>query len=44
MATVKTIRLEVAYQNEWGKILWNREWRIFTIDVEGEGEKKTRKC
>lgn len=40
MATVKTIRLEVAYQNEWGKILWNREWRIFTIEVDGEDEEK----
>ena len=38
MATVKTIRLEIAYQNEWGKILWNREWRIFTVEVDGEDD------
>jgi len=42
MATVKTIRLEVAYQNEWGKILWNREWRIFTVEVEGESDEERK--
>lgn len=36
--TVKTIRLAVAYENEYGRILWNKEWRIFTIEAEGEGE------
>lgn len=36
--TVKTIRLSVAYKNEWGRILWNKEYRIFTIEVEGEGD------
>lgn len=36
--TVKTIRLAIAYQNEFGRILWNKEWRIFTIEVEGEDE------
>lgn len=36
--TVKTIRLAVAYENEYGRLLWNKEWRIFTIEVEGEGE------
>lgn len=36
--TVKTIRLAVAYENEYGKILVNQEWRIFTVEAEGEGE------
>lgn len=38
--TVKTIRLAVAYQNEFGRILWNKEWRIFTVEVEGEDEER----
>lgn len=38
--TVKTVRLSVAYQNEFGRILWNQEWRIFTVEVEGEGEER----
>ena len=38
--TVKTIRLAIAYQNEFGRILWNKEWRIFTIEVEGEDEER----
>lgn len=38
--TVRTIRLAIAYQNEFGRILWNKEWRIFTIEVEGEGEER----
>jgi len=36
--TVKTVRLSVAYKNEWGRILWNKEYRIFTVEVEGEGD------
>ena len=36
--TVKTIRLAVAYENKYGRLLWNKEWRIFTIEAEGEGE------
>ena len=36
--TVKTIRLAVAYENEYGRILWNKEWRIFTVEVEGEND------
>ena len=38
--TVRTIRLAIAYQNEFGRILWNKEWRIFTIEVEGEDEER----
>jgi hypothetical protein len=40
--TVKTIRLAVAYKNEYGKILWNKEWRIFTVEVEGESDKERK--
>ena len=40
--TVKTIRLAVAYQNEFGRILWNKEWRIFTVEVEGEDEEERK--
>lgn len=40
--TVKTIRLAVAYKNEYGKILWNKEWRIFTVEVEGEDDEERK--
>lgn len=40
--TVKTIRLAVAYQNEFGRILWNKEWRIFTVEVEGEEDEERK--
>lgn len=38
--TVKTIRLAVAYENEYGRILWNKEWRIFTVEIDGESEEE----
>ena len=38
--TVKTIRLAVAYENEYGRILWNKEWRIFTVELEGESDEE----
>lgn len=40
--TVKTIRLAVAYENEYGRILWNREWRIFTVEIDGESEEERK--
>lgn len=40
--TVKTIRLAVAYENEYGRILWNREWRIFTVEIDGEDEEERK--
>lgn len=40
MNTVKTIRLTVTYENEYGRILVNKEWRIFTFEVEGEDEER----
>jgi hypothetical protein len=40
--TVKTIRLAVAYENEYGRILWNREWRIFTVEIDGETEEERK--
>ncbi len=40
--TVKTIRLAVAYENEYGRILWNKEWRIFTVEVEGEEDEERK--
>jgi len=40
--TVKTIRLAVAYENEYGRILWNHEWRIFTIEIDGESEEERK--
>lgn len=40
--TVKTIRLAVAYENEYGRILWNKEWRIFTVELEGESDKERK--
>ena len=41
--TVKTIRLAIAYENEYGRILWNKEWRIFTVEVEGENNDERSK-
>lgn len=40
--TVKTIRLAVAYGNEYGRILWNKEWRIFTVELEGESDEERK--